>query len=105
MELNTVEAVALGKKIAPDNDMGSNDRNNNTAGNGTSCKKIPIADITANASEVVKCTSKNAADGNNHTRWSAPIGSSIRVDIGTLKSLCGIEITWYREEMKSKTTL
>ena len=95
MELNTVDAVALGKKIAPDNDMGSNDRNNNTAGNGMSCKKIPIADITANASEAVNVP-QNAADGNNHTRWSAPVGSSIRVDMGTLKSLCGIEITWYR---------
>ena len=39
MELNTVDAVALGKKIAPDNDMGSNDRNNNTAGNGIMLQK------------------------------------------------------------------
>ena len=37
--LNTVDAVALGKKIAPDNDMGGNDRNNNTAGNGNQLQK------------------------------------------------------------------
>ena len=95
IELNSVDAVALGKKIAPDNDMGHTDRNNNTAGNGISCKKIPIADITATASETANVP-QNAADDNNHTRWSAPVGSSIRVDMGTLKSVCGIEITWYR---------
>ena len=97
MELSTVEAVALGKKIVPDNDndMGSNDRNNNTTVNGNSCKKIPIADITANASEAVNVP-QNAADGNNHTRWSALVGSSIRVDMGTPKSVCSTEITWYR---------
>src|SRR6266542_1557389 len=94
MGLNTVHTVALGKKIAPD-DIGSNDRNNNTADNGISCKQIPIADITANASETVNVP-QNAADGNNHTRWSAPVGSSIRVDMGTLRSICSIEITWYR---------
>ena len=95
VELNIVDAVALDKKIAADNDMGSNDRNNNTAGNGRSCKKIPIAGITANAGEAVNVP-QNAADDNNYTRWSAPVGSSIRVDMGTLKSVCGIEITWYR---------
>jgi hypothetical protein len=95
MALNTVHTVALGKKIAPDDDIRSNDRNNNTADNGISCKQIPIADITANASEAVNVP-QNAADGNNHTRWSAPEGSSIRVDMGTLKSICSIEITWYR---------
>ncbi len=95
IELNSVYAVALGKKLAPDNDKGSNDRNNSTADNGISCKKIPIADITATASETANVP-QNAADGNNHTRWSAPVDSSIRVDMGTLKSVCGIEITWYR---------
>ena len=54
-----------------------------------------LANITATASETANVP-QNAADGNNHTRWSAPVGSSIRVDMGTLKSVCGIEITWYR---------
>ena len=40
-----------------------------------------LANITATASETANVP-QNAADGNNHTRWSAPVGSSIRVDMG-----------------------
>ena len=56
---------------------------------------LPISGVTASGSDTGNPAS-NAIDNNFGTRWANPsIGSWIRVDLGSTKSICSVDIAWY----------
>jgi hypothetical protein len=59
------------------------------------CNKLSVSSITANGNDGNKPT--NAIDNNLDTRWSNNgIGSWIQLDLGSKKSICSVDIAWYR---------
>jgi hypothetical protein len=61
-----------------------------------SCVKSPISQITAPSSQI-GFPSSNVVDNNLNTIWSNyGAGSSIQLDLGTSKSICSLEIAWYK---------
>jgi predicted phosphodiesterase len=61
-----------------------------------SCVKSPILQVTAPSSQI-GFPSSNVVDNNLNTIWSNyGVGSSIQLDLGTSKSICGLEIAWYK---------
>jgi len=61
-----------------------------------SCMKSPILQVTAPSSQI-GFPSSNVVDNNLNTIWSNyGVGSSIQLDLGTSKSICGLEIAWYK---------
>ena len=81
------------------------DRDNNAepllyigrASSSSSCTgtNLPIGGATASGSDTGNPPS-NAIDNNFGTRWANPlIGSWIRVDLGSTKSICSVDIAWY----------
>jgi len=61
-----------------------------------SCVKSPISQVTA-ASSQIGFPSSNVVDNNLNTIWSNyGVGSSIQLDLGTSKSICSLEIAWYK---------
>ena len=56
---------------------------------------LPIGSATASGSDTGNPPSY-AIDNNFGTRWANPsIGSWIRVDLGSTKSICSVDIAWY----------
>jgi F5/8 type C domain len=56
---------------------------------------LPISSASASSSETGNPPS-NAIDNNFGTRWASPtFGSWIRVDLGSTKSICSVDIAWY----------
>jgi len=62
----------------------------------TCTTNLSISGVTANAFETGNPPS-NVLDNNLNTRWSNPgVGSWIRADLGTSKTICSVDIAWYR---------
>jgi F5/8 type C domain len=58
--------------------------------------KSPISQVTA-ASSQIGFPSSNVVDNNLNTIWSNyGVGSFIQLDLGTSKSICSLEIAWYK---------
>ena len=67
-----------------------------------SCVKSPISQVTA-ASSQIGFPSSNVVDNNLNTIWSNyGVGSSIQLDLGTSKSICSLEIAWYKGNERPK---
>jgi subtilisin family serine protease len=57
---------------------------------------LPISGVVANGNEAGSPPS-NVIDNSLSTRWSNPgIGSWIRADLGTTKSICSVDIAWWK---------
>ena len=66
------------------------------------CDKLPISSITASGND--GNLPSNAIDGNLNTRWSnLGRGSWIQLDLGSKKSICSIDIAWYRGELRQNS--
>jgi hypothetical protein len=62
------------------------------------CEELPIAKFSATPSQSGD-TPENAADIDFTTTWSSlGVGSYIQADLGTLKTICGVNIAWYNGE-------
>jgi hypothetical protein len=62
------------------------------------CEALPIAKFSATPSQSGD-TPENAADIDFTTTWSSlGVGSFIQADLGTLKTICGVNIAWYNGE-------
>ena len=62
---------------------------------GTCTTNLPISSATASASESTHPPT-HAIDNNFGTRWANPaLGSWIRVDLGSTKNICSVDIAWY----------
>ena len=60
------------------------------------CNKLSVSKITE-AGGTPSLGPKYAIDGNPDTRWSERgLGSSLMLDIGKKKTICNIEVSWYR---------
>ncbi|MGB6673551.1 MAG: discoidin domain-containing protein, partial [Candidatus Nitrosopolaris sp.] len=60
-----------------------------------SCQKLPIASIIASGNDGNLPT--NVLDNNLNTRWSnLGVGSFIQADLGGQKTICSVDIAWYR---------
>jgi hypothetical protein len=65
----------------------------------TSCEKLPIRSVTANGND--GNVPLNIIDRNLNTRWSNDDqGSWIQLDLGSKKDICGIDIAWYRGNVR-----
>ena len=64
------------------------------------CEELPIAKFTATPSQSGN-PPEIAADGDFMTTWSnMGVGSFIQADLGTMKSVCGVNIAWYNGESR-----
>src|SRR2546425_8280629 len=64
------------------------------------CQNSPIAAVTAIGSD--GNIPANAIDGNLTTRWSnLGVGSWIKLDLGTPKTVCNVDIAWYNGNLRS----
>ena len=63
----------------------------------SSCdKNAPISAVTANAAQSGNPASA-AVDNNLDTRWSNEgLGSWIRLDLGSEKTVCSVDVNWYK---------
>src|SRR6266516_707831 len=65
----------------------------------TNCIKLPIASVTANGND--GNLPANVLDNNLNTRWSnLGIGSFIQADLGGQKTICSVDIAWYRGNLR-----
>lgn len=64
--------------------------------NAQSCTtNLPISGVTASGND--GNIPSNVVDNNLNTRWSSEgVGSWIRVDLGTIKTICSVDIAWYK---------
>ncbi|MDQ6863080.1 MAG: discoidin domain-containing protein [Thermoproteota archaeon] len=61
----------------------------------TNCTKQPIATVTASGND--GNLPANVLDNNLNTRWSnLGVGSFIQADLGGQKTICSVDIAWYR---------
>ena len=64
-----------------------------------SCNKLPIMSVIANGND--GNLPSNAIDNDLNTRWSNNgLGSYIQLDLGSKKSLCSVDIAWYRGDLR-----
>jgi F5/8 type C domain/Bacterial Ig domain len=64
------------------------------------CEELPIINFSATPSKSGD-TPENAADIDFTTTWaSLGVGSFIQADLGTLKTICDVNISWYNGESK-----
>jgi hypothetical protein len=60
-----------------------------------SCEKLPVRSVNAIGSD--GHVPSNVIDNNLDTRWSNNgVGSWIQLDLGSKKSICSVDIAWYR---------
>src|SRR5438093_834224 len=65
----------------------------------TTCQKLPIASVSANGND--GNLPANVLDNNLNTRWSnLGIGSFIQADLGGQKTICSVDIAWYRGNLR-----
>jgi hypothetical protein len=70
------------------------------ASSTANCAKLSIAGVTASGSEDGNVPT-NVLDNNLNTRWSnLGIGSFIRADLGGQKTICSVDIAWYRGNLR-----
>jgi hypothetical protein len=69
----------------------------------TSCSNLPISAVKANGEQSTNPAS-NAVDNNLGTRWSnLGLGSWIRLDLGSQKTVCSVDISWYGGNSRQNT--
>ncbi|MGG6460889.1 MAG: discoidin domain-containing protein, partial [Candidatus Eiseniibacteriota bacterium] len=69
----------------------------------TSCSNLPISAVKANGQQSTNPAS-NAVDNNLGTRWSnLGLGSWIRLDLGSQKTVCSVDISWYNGNTRQNT--
>jgi hypothetical protein len=65
------------------------------------CADIPLTSSSVSASGSDGNLPSNVVDNSLSTRWSNQgIGSWIRVDLGSTKTICSVEIAWYRGNIR-----
>src|SRR5437899_1792040 len=63
------------------------------------CQKLPIGSVTASGNDGNLPT--NVLDNNLNTRWSnLGVGSFIQADLGVQKTICSVDIAWYRGNLR-----
>src|SRR5437879_5427418 len=63
------------------------------------CVKLPISSVTASGND--GHVPANVLDNNLNTRWSnRGIGSFIQADLGGQKTICSVDIAWYRGNLR-----
>ncbi|MGB8084758.1 MAG: discoidin domain-containing protein, partial [Nitrososphaeraceae archaeon] len=63
------------------------------------CDKLPMSTVTASGND--GNVPSNVLDNNLNTRWSnLGVGSWIQLDLGAKKSICSVDITWYRGDVR-----
>jgi len=66
----------------------------------TVCARLSVARVTASGYEYPNVPS-NVLDNNLNIRWSnLGIGSSIQADLGVQKTICSVDIAWYRGNLR-----
>ena len=64
------------------------------------CKSVPIMRITSSASERGNPPT-NTIDRNLNTRWSShAVNKYIQVDLGSIKTICGLSIAWFKGDTR-----
>ena len=84
-----------------DNEMmlGNASQTNNGMNFALVCSKMPIASVVANANDGNLPT--NTIDNNLNTRWSnLGSGSWIQFDLGSMESICSVDVNWYRGDIR-----
>src|SRR5262249_42283550 len=67
------------------------------------CSKTAISKATANGAQSTNPPS-NAVDNNPDTRWSNQgLGSWIQLDLGSQKTICNVDISWYNGNQRVNT--
>ena len=67
----------------------------------TNCAEIPLTSSSVTASGSDGNLPSNVVDNSLSTRWSNQgIGSWIRVDLGSTKTICSVDIAWYRGNIR-----
>ncbi|HYT44613.1 MAG TPA: discoidin domain-containing protein, partial [Methylomirabilota bacterium] len=65
----------------------------------SACQKLPIASVSANGND--GNVPANVLDNNLNTRWSnLGVGSFIQGDLGGQKTICSVDIAWYRGNLR-----
>ena len=73
---------------------------NVSSGSADQCTKVKISKVTASGHYKNDVTS-NAIDNNPQTRWSnQKKPSSITLDLGSSKTLCSVDIQWYKGDAR-----
>ena len=63
------------------------------------CDKLPISTVTASGND--GNVPSNVLDNNLNTRWSnLGVDSWIQLDLGAKKSICSVDIVWYRGDVR-----
>ncbi|MGH9977437.1 MAG: discoidin domain-containing protein [Nitrososphaeraceae archaeon] len=63
------------------------------------CEKLPVSSVTAIGND--GNIPSNLIDNNLNTRWSnLGTGSWIQTDLGSTKSICSVDVNWYRADMR-----
>ncbi|HEX9319657.1 MAG TPA: discoidin domain-containing protein [Nitrososphaeraceae archaeon] len=67
------------------------------------CSNLPISTVKANGQQSTNPASE-AIDNNLGTRWSnLGLGSWIRLDLGSQKTVCSVDITWFSGNTRQNT--
>ncbi len=70
---------------------------------GATCANIPISAVKANGAQATNPASK-AVDNDAATRWSNKgLGSWIRLDLGSKKTVCSVDMSWYNGNLRKYT--
>src|SRR5437588_77886 len=65
----------------------------------SACQKLPIASITSTGND--GNLPANVLDNNLNTRWSnLGVGSFIQANLGGQKTICSVDIAWYRGNLR-----
>ena len=71
----------------------------NTVSTLATCEKLPVTSVTANGND--GNVPSNLIDNNLNTRWSnLGSGSWIQLDLGSMKSICSVDVNWYRGDIR-----
>src|SRR5437899_4024313 len=71
----------------------------NSSAAASACQKLPIASVSANGND--GNVPANVLDNNLNTRWSnLGVGSFIQADLGGQKTICSVDIAWYRGNLR-----
>ena len=69
----------------------------------TTCANLPISAAHANGAQSTNPASE-AVDNDAATRWSNEgLGSWIRLDLGSQKTVCSVDISWYNGNQRQNT--
>src|SRR5262245_11518995 len=105
MSCSLINEAYLGMKLAWGQDISpfSPLQSGPVGSASTPCSILSPSGATASGSEL-SFPATNAIDGKVDTVWSnLGLGSSITLDLGTEKSVCSIEVSWYKGNERVNT--